>query len=151
MIEYIMDRDNLKIEVLISFVRALNEDFIPELSSRVDIGRWIRKIIQSGRVIVAEQDGKIVGLIAFYANNRETSKGYISYVAVSSEYRKQGIVTGLLQRCFTQSKLAGMKTIDIHTNNPDANRFYVKIGFKLQEQEEQPEYGLIRYHLERQL
>lgn len=151
MIEYIMDRDDLKEEVLISFVHALNEDFMPKLSSRVDIDRWVRKIIQLGRIIIAKQDGKIVGLIAFYANNREVSKGYISYVAVSTEYRKQGIATGLLQRCFVQSKLAGMKAIGIHTNNPDVNRFYLKKGFNLQKQEELPKYKLIRYHLEKQL
>lgn len=151
MIEYICDKKKLDKAKVLSFILDLDKDFVPRLSQKVDIYNWVDKLFSLAYVTAAMQDDNLVGLVVFYANDKNFYKGYITYVAVSPLYRKQGLATNLLQYSFDTIKNVGMKTIGIHTNNVNAMNLYRKVGFKLVSQQPLPEYDLTRFYLEKQL
>lgn len=45
------------------------------------------KILSKSQIIYAESDGNIVGMIAFYCNDRENRTAYISQIAVKKSAR----------------------------------------------------------------
>lgn len=152
MIEYVTNKTNIDISSLSEFFYEVDGDFIPSLSGRVDIKAWITKLMSLAEIVVArDEDGKIVGLIFYYANDIENHKGYIAYLAVSSTCRKQGIAIQLLQHCFEYSCKVGMAIIGVHTNNPNAKRLYEKVGFSEKESHYFEEYKLTRHYLEKEL
>lgn len=149
MIEYITNKKDIEISDLSEFIYEVDGDFVPALSGRVNIDEWTKKLINFAEIVAARNEkGKIVGLLAYYANDKETHKGYIPYLAVSSTCRNQGIAIQMLQLCFGQSDKAGMKVIGVHTNNPKAKRLYEKTGFTEKESHYLEEYKLVRYYLE---
>ena len=151
MIEYVLEKKHLKIDDIISFIFDVDKDFVPRLSERIDITTWVHKFYPLSNIIAALDEGKIAGLIIFYANDTSTCKGYVTFVSVSPSYQKRGIATTLIRKSIIIMKDAGMKTVGIDTNNVNAMNLYRKVGFNLVSQQPLPEYDLTRFYLEKQL
>ena len=62
---------------------------------------------------------------------------YISNLAVSKTFRRQGVADKLLQACDLKALQWGFKELDLHVldNNYPARQLYQKNGYKLQENE----------------
>lgn len=144
---YTKDDQYLKPVELISFIYNINEDFTPRLSERVNIDAWVLKFFPVADILYAEDGGKIVGAIVFYANDTVEQKGYITFIGTSREYRNHGIGTKLLEKSFEIMKSRNITTIGIHTNSKEASKLYVQCGFKLID--ESSDTKIIRYHLEK--
>jgi ribosomal protein S18 acetylase RimI-like enzyme len=82
---------------------------------------------------------------------------YISNLAVSKAFRRQGVADKLLQACELKALEWGFRELDLHVldNNYPARQLYQKNGYKLQEDEHdwiakflnQPQKLLLRKYL----
>jgi len=99
-----------------TFLTDVSQDFIPPLLDRIDVLSLFDKLITYGTFITCYYDQTLVGLIAFYANNQETKRGYISLLAVARKFRGNRIASQLLSIATTESKRKGMTVLEIDTN-----------------------------------
>lgn len=102
---------------------ARTKDFIAE---------YARKLSEFAYFATArEYNGRICGLIGFYANT--LPEAYISHVWVSSEMRGNGICGRLIQIIidFCVSKKFKTISLEVRSNNLPAINAYKKTGFKI--------------------
>lgn len=136
-------------DLFLQFIKSVDKEFTPSLSSHVDLNRFANKVLTVGHVISIINNNKISGSIAFYANDMITFKGYISFIATSNSMRNQGIASSLISLVIDEMRNSGMTCVGIHTNNPIASRIYQRLGFKVIYSQTYPNY--IRQYLEMNL
>lgn len=149
--EYSSDKSLICQEQIISFIKLVDIDFIPPLSSRVDICSWVKKFFPLVQIVWAKSDNDLKGLMVFYNNNILERKAYVSYIAVTSDCRGQGIASKLLDISFNICRKSQMNLIGIETNNPEALRLYIKLGFRICKETYYSEVNYTRYYLEKVL
>lgn len=69
---------------------------------------YLGKIVTHGTLVALDDDGRIRGLVGFYANDLENRRAYGSCCVVDSALRGQGWGTKLFKRMFDDSRAAGM-------------------------------------------
>ena len=81
-------------------------------------------------VFVADEGSKVIGFIhvEIYEILYAPSMANILGIAVSSEYRKQGIATKLLELIIDEIKYKGCKFARLHASS-EGKKLYEKIGF----------------------
>lgn len=102
------------------------------------LARWIAH--NHGRVIVAEENGKVIGSSAFakvrsgdaYLEDFDATYGYIAEVTVHDGHRGQGIGTALMTEAERWLAETGVNQIQIGVlyDNIDAKRLYERLGFR---------------------
>lgn len=115
-------------QILTSFV-----DCFPTIKqSQIDIAELSQKINEYGIVLLLKCCDNIAGFAAFYANDFTTNSAYLSLIAISSKYRRQGLGKRLLTEVCRIARDKGMKTLrlQVRDDNPDAQRFYSSSGFE---------------------
>ena len=75
-----------------------SENFIPPLSTYINITDYASKISAKSDTFEAWHDGTLVGLLASY-NNERVNSAYITNVSLDGKFQKQGIGKTLLQKC----------------------------------------------------
>ena len=85
------------------------------------------------KIIVAENDGKVVGFIDFLITFNSST---IMQVAVTKEFRKNGIATQLLsemENSFPKEidDLVETITLEVRESNEAAKKLYLKNGYKI--------------------
>lgn len=136
-------------DLFLQFIKSVDKEFTPSLSSHVDLNLFANKVLTIGHVISILDNNRISGSIAFYANDMITFKGYISFIATTNSMRNQGIASSLISLVIDEMRNAGMTCVGIHTNNPKASRIYQHLGFKVIYSQTYPNY--IRQYLEMNL
>lgn len=106
-------------------IRCCDNAFNESVSNREVYVNLIDKIYQKGRFLYAHND-EILGYCAFYANDREGKKAYISLLAVAPRYQKIHIGTKLLNETLMEMRKYGMEQcqLEVRKNNLKAIRFY---------------------------
>jgi len=84
--------------------------------------------------IVAYDEDKIVGFVALHIHTATLSE--IRSLVVDSEFRKQGIGTGLINRAIEEAKFYGLKSVLVLTYQ---QKLFEKFGFKVIAKESIPE------------
>lgn len=81
--------------------------------------------------LVADEDSVICGYCGIYF---ALDEGEITNVAVSSEYRRQGIGSQLLDQMLTQAKERGIQDyiLEVRVSNRNAIALYEKHGFQIE-------------------
>jgi len=74
-------------------------DFVPPLSSRVEINSYAKKIVSKATRFEAWSEGTMVGLAAMYCNDLENRIAYITSVSVLKEWMGKGIAARLMNLC----------------------------------------------------
>ena len=87
------------------------------------------------KIIVAEQDSKVVGLVSMMflpRLNRTKLELYVPEMVVSENYRGLGIGKSLMESCVKTAKKEKCFRIRLESGNQreTAHRFYKKIGFE---------------------
>ena len=105
--------------------------FIPRLSSRVDLGAYAAKIAAHAERFEAWAEDGLVGLIAAYCNDPARHACFITSVSVVPERNGQGIATRLLRDCIDHARRAGFALIRLQVRRcqETAIRLYEKCGF----------------------
>ena len=88
-IEYTVNQASA--QLIAEHLLRCDADFIPQLSSRVEISSYSQKIASKATRWEAWSDGTLVGLVAAYCNNSESGTAYISTVSVLPEWTGRGI------------------------------------------------------------
>ena len=109
-------------------------DFDPNLSVRVNIEDYSKKIIENAELFEAYCNGKIAGVIAVYANDYVQKNAYITYVYCKQEYRKMGITATLLKNVidYVYNKEFKRIYLECSINNNAAVNLYKKFDFFVQ-------------------
>ena len=106
-------------------------DFLPPLSSRVEINNYVTKIMDNAVRLEAWSGTLLTGLLAVYCNNHDTRIAFITSVSVVKIWTGRGIAASLLQQCIAQARLSGMEQIvlEVGVENDPAINLYKKTGF----------------------
>lgn len=105
----------------------LDGEFVPPLSTRIDLEQYSKKMDEYATVLAAlSANGDLKGAIAFYCNDIQTKVAYITYLGVARFARGQGLGSALLDACIAKCAEVGMLRIDVKTweSNAPAIRLY---------------------------
>lgn len=130
-----MERASGKSEID-AVIRSCDGAFAEPVAQRAVYPDLLEKISQKGSVIFAADQGKPMGYCAFYANDTEQKKAYISLIAVAPEYQERRIGTKLLEEAFAVMRSCGMEScfLEVRKKNLSAIRFYQRNQFALAEE-----------------
>jgi ribosomal protein S18 acetylase RimI-like enzyme len=136
----------LDLDVLVSFWREVEND--PTVSgdffspSPVNEGRWREHILSvyaedENQILVAEDDGKIVGFIKIVTLVRhplvsDIRCSLIGNMYVLPEFRRMGVASTLMDRVFEYVKSKGVTHVrlNVRAGNAPAYNLYEKMGFE---------------------
>lgn len=90
--------------------------------------KMLREELGKGIFLVAEQDGKTAGYVGCQT---VLDEGYITNVAVSPDFRRQGIARALIAKLLAQAKAAGLSfvTLEVRESNAPAIALYAGASF----------------------
>ncbi len=110
-----------------------DKQFIPMLSSRINIQEYSAKLIEKAITFEAWYLDDLVGLIAVYFSNEETGEAFISNVSVIDKFNGLGIAKGMLEECIIYAQQYKFHTLILEVNklNLVALNFYKKNLFEL--------------------
>jgi ribosomal protein S18 acetylase RimI-like enzyme len=114
-------------------LRACDRNFIPRLSGRLDIQAYAEKIARHAETFEAWFEGRLVGLVAAYLNDRDRQNGFVTSVSVEELFMGQGIAFVLFKSCLATAQRRKLKsmTLDVHKDNKRAIGFYRKFDFQM--------------------
>lgn len=91
-------------------------------------------------LIVAEDNGKIIGSVALFPPKSDAYEGIIDeldyseirLLAVTPEARSKGVASALVHECIARTKEKGFETIGLHTADfmKSAMKLYERFGFE---------------------
>lgn len=112
-------------------LEACDTDFSPNLSLKVDIGEYSRKIRARARTFEAWSGKRLVGLVAAYMNDHGTRIGFITSVSVAKEFEGRGIASVLIDHSLNKAWQEGMAVVrlEVSLETPSAIRLYQHFGF----------------------
>lgn len=100
-----------------------------------DERKWIKSYIDKplGILLVAEFNGKVVGLLDFSIGHRQRISHVGDFaISILKDYRSLGIGTSLLQTLFSWDQSTGLIekiNLQVHSTNQPAIQTYLKNGF----------------------
>lgn len=91
--------------------------------------RWLNS--PNGDLLVAEADGKIVGIM--YVEYRPAGEAYLAGARVHPRWRRMGVATALTIECLERARSRGrnLATLATSVRNEAAQRLAQKLGFRL--------------------
>jgi ribosomal protein S18 acetylase RimI-like enzyme/2-polyprenyl-3-methyl-5-hydroxy-6-metoxy-1,4-benzoquinol methylase len=116
---------------ILQFLIRCDADFVPPLSSRVELNQYAKKVAHSSTRFEAWFADELIGLVALYCNDPESRVAYITSVSVQKDFTRIGIAEKLLQRSIEHSKSMQMYQIclEVTDSNLLAKRLYGRLGF----------------------
>jgi ribosomal protein S18 acetylase RimI-like enzyme len=116
---------------VVALLKHVDASFNPRISATKDLTHYGEKLAGFAEVIIASDVSEDAGFIAFYANDANQLRAYISILGVRSEYAGMGIATMLIKAALDRAGEMGMKSIALHSNrkNVKAVSLYRKCGF----------------------
>ncbi len=128
-VEYLSNKASL--EEIDEHLRKCDVDFVPFLSSRVEISEYAQKIASKAMRFEAWSNGVLIGLVAAYCNDQEKSIAYVTNVSLMKEWVGKGIAVHMMRQCIKHMHALGMKQIclEVASDNKPAIKLYEKCGF----------------------
>jgi len=129
-ITYCNNRADIK--ALVNHLNRCDELFIPQLSERVNIEAYAKKILANAMRFEAWHEQVLIGLVAAYCNDPEKQSAYITSVSLLPEWQAQGIATRLLDDCVRHVRVTGFDELELEVDqgNLAAIALYKKFGFE---------------------
>lgn len=108
-------------------------DFLPPLSSYVDIEKYAEKIIKYSYTFEAWSSGSLVGLIAVYLNQASQENAFVTNVSVLRAYQRRGIFKILMYKTIQKAQELGFKKVSlcVGSSNYAAFNLYKSLGFTI--------------------
>ena len=130
--------DQSKEEEIHVHLQKCDADFVPRLSSRIDLKAYAKKIFEKSTRLEAWAGQELIGLIAVYLTNKEAGEGFITNVSVLSAYAGKKVASQLLQNCIEAAKREGFLKLILEVNkgNERAINFYKKHNFEIKDNQE---------------
>ncbi|MVP00667.1 GNAT family N-acetyltransferase [Paenibacillus lutrae] len=130
-----MNHDLVRITAVAEITEILkyfNDYFPRSIESRVgNLVLYAEKLAAHAYIYVTKATGLISGVVIFYANDLLSKIAYLTVIAVSVEYRHQGVGSLLLQQCCALSRSCGMTQmkLEVDKSNTKAIAHYEHHGF----------------------
>jgi 2-polyprenyl-3-methyl-5-hydroxy-6-metoxy-1,4-benzoquinol methylase len=120
---------SLEIEI-INHLQECSSDFVPTLSSYVNIVEYSKKLAEKSTRIECYSDGKLIGLVAIYINQFDS---FITNFSVLSKFTGKGVSQNLLNLSLEYIKTLNHKSLflEVKKQNNRAINFYKKSGFNI--------------------
>lgn len=119
---------------LLRHLRCCDANFVPPLSSRVDLTDYARKIHTNAVSFEAwdEDTQALVGMVSAYLNDPRHQAAFITNVSVVGGYTGRGIGTRLLAMCVARARSDGFAEVklEVAPDNIPAMRLYARAGFE---------------------
>lgn len=128
-IEYISGRASLA--QINGHLLRCDEAFVPQLSIRVDIDDYARKIAGNANRFEAWESNELVGLVAAYCNAPDKGVAFVTTVSVLRDWHGRGVASRLLANCIAHVRNLGFAHIELEVSsgNVKALALYEKHGF----------------------
>ena len=124
--------ERIDFEELCAFLRLQAEDSFPDLKDEKRLKMLAEKWSTNAECSTCRNDeGQLVGMIAFYANGQGADFAYIPHVYVSSKYRKRGLFSQMFSIAEEYIRTKGYSKIklEVHNHNTEAIRAYLNHSF----------------------
>ena len=125
-------RGGVELSELKETIARLEKYINPPLSSlNIDIDTYSRKLLMHSNIVSFRLSNKIVGMGAFYANDKVCREGYLSFIAVDIELQGKGIGHKILDQCEMIASQLGMNVmrLEVFGTNDSAIGFYKRCGY----------------------
>ena len=79
-------------------------------------------------------NGKLVGLLSAYLNDKESGIGFINHISILQKYKGNGISNILMKNCLEYAKRENFNYIrlEVSKHNSIARKLYEKYDFSLE-------------------
>jgi ribosomal protein S18 acetylase RimI-like enzyme len=106
-------------------------NFVPPLSSRVEISEYAHKIFVKAIRFEAWAEGSLVGLVAMYCNDTSHRFAYITTVSVLQGSQGNRIASRLMEQCLRYLREFGCEYVELEVDkeNGRAIHMYGRHGF----------------------
>ena len=124
--------EHIQLDELKALLRIQADDAFPDLKDEQRLNMLAEKWHKNAEFCTCrDESDRLVGMIAFYANQPENGVLYIPHVYVNNEYRGNGVFAELLSKVIDYAKPKGFKYIrlEVQSNNIRAQKAYQKNGF----------------------
>ena len=122
---------NNTFELLLEYFENIDNKYSRVLGNNVSLFDYCKKLSKNAEIFYLEINNRKIGILAFYANNFELRKAYISSISIFSKYNGFGFGKKLLD--FLEEYLKELKFIEIELeveiSNYKAITFYKQFGF----------------------
>jgi ribosomal protein S18 acetylase RimI-like enzyme len=110
----------------------INFQFNPALSQSNNLQTFAAKLYEKAHLILASENGVIIGLCAYYDNHLTRSNAFLSLLFVDANYQDQGLASNLLNSMITNLKMDHFKFVLLEVNvaNNKAIKLYKTFGFE---------------------
>lgn len=112
---------------------CVNALLLEWLSLRKERDSVFQDALRKTEILVAEQNGAIVGFIHYVMHNDIIDGGRNAFITawyVASDNRRKGIGSKLLRRAIEEAVKKGAVGIEASTTNPEARRLYERHEFE---------------------
>lgn len=125
--------ESLSLLELKAFLREQALDAFPALQDEGRLTMLAEKWHTHAEFCTCRDEGILVGMIAFYANQPECGVAYIPHVYVSPGFRRQGAFRQMLQTVESNIEKKGFKEVklEVQNENTRAQKAYLKYGFSV--------------------
>lgn len=127
-IEYVLPESDPR--RILTMLEALDTDFIPALSARIDLNAYARKISTYAVVFYVKLNEKDCGECRIYLN--KNSGGYITSFGILKRYRRTGVAGLLLDTVISYCKSQNYPEIGLRVSSSNfiAQKLYLSRGFQ---------------------
>jgi ribosomal protein S18 acetylase RimI-like enzyme len=120
-------------EAIAAHLLRCDQDFVPPLSTRVDIEAYADKIARRAARFEAWSDGGLVGLVAAYCNDLTSRSVFVTSVSVDQAFQGRGVAAALMDMCIEHARRQGFARValEVDSTNTAAMRLYEQKGFSI--------------------
>jgi ribosomal protein S18 acetylase RimI-like enzyme len=125
--------EQLELVELKSFLRKQADDAFPDLKDEHRLNMLSEKWNTYAKFCTCRNnENRLVGIIAFYANQPNGGVVYIPHVYVNSEFRGNNIMSSMMKKIIEYVKGKGFQylKLEVNKNNQIAQTAYLRYGFK---------------------
>lgn len=125
--------EQLSLPELKSFLREQAQDAFPLLRDEDKLNVLAEKWQSHAEFCTCRLDNRLVGMVAFYANQPDVRVAYISHVYVSKDLRGRSLFSKMLRCIKNEIRPKGFTVIrlEVNANNYSAQEAYVRNGFRV--------------------
>ena len=121
----------ISLEELLNYMRFQANEAFPSLKDKTKLFAFATKLHENAEFCLCRDEGKLVGMIAYYANGQGADFAYIPHVYVSPNYRKRGLFSRMLKTIekYVQEKGFSEIRLEVEKDNVIAQSAYLRYGF----------------------
>ena len=123
--------ESISLEELLAYLRFQANEAFPSLKDNTKLLAFATKLHGNAEFCLCRDEGKLVGMIAYYANGQGADFAYIPHVYVSPKYRNKGLFATMLNKAECNIKKKGFSEIrlEVEKDNVIAQSAYLRYGF----------------------